>query len=80
MVKRNGEKVRVPAELVENPVDTTAAGDLWAAGFLYGTVKGHSLEACAQYGSILSGEVVQVIGSQLPDASWEKIEKALSIK
>ncbi|MBR7104991.1 MAG: adenosine kinase [Lentisphaeria bacterium] len=80
MVKRNGEKVRVPAELVENPVDTTAAGDLWAAGFLYGTVKGHSLEACAKYGSILSGEVVQVIGSQLPDASWEKIEKALSIK
>ena len=79
MVKRNGEKVRVSAELVENPVDTTAAGDLWAAGFLSGTVKNHALENCARYGSILSGEVVKVIGSQLPDGSWEKIEKALSI-
>lgn len=80
MVKRCGEKVRVQAELVENPVDTTAAGDLWAAGFLYGIVKGHSLENCAKYGSILSGEVVKVIGSQLPAESWKKIEKALSIK
>ena len=79
MVKNNGEKVRVQAELVENPVDTTAAGDLWAAGFLYGFVKEHSLENCAKYGSILSGEVVKVIGSQLPDESWQKIETALSI-
>lgn len=79
MVKRNGEKVKVSAELVENPVDTTAAGDLWAAGFLYGIVKNHALENCARYGSILSGEVVKVIGSQLPDESWKKIEKALSI-
>ena len=79
MVKRNGEKVKVSAELVEIPVDTTAAGDLWAAGFLYGIVKNHALENCARYGSILSGEVVKVIGSQLPDESWKKIEKALSI-
>lgn len=79
MVKSGQEKAQVPAELVENPVDTTAAGDLWAAGFLYGFVKGHSLENCAKYGSILSGEVVKVIGSQLPNGSWKKIEKALSI-
>ena len=79
MVKSGKDKAQVPAELVENPVDTTAAGDLWAAGFLYGFVKGHSLENCAKYGSILSGEVVKVIGSQLPDGSWKKIEKALSI-
>ena len=46
---------------------------------LDGIVKNHALENCARYGSILSGEVVKVIGSQLPDESWEKIEKALSI-
>jgi sugar/nucleoside kinase (ribokinase family) len=79
MVKRSGEKVKVSAELVENPVATTASGDLWAVGFLYGFVKGRPLEDCARYGSILSGEVVKVIGSQLPDESWKKIEKALSI-
>ena len=80
MVQRGTEKVRVPAELVENPVDTTAAGDLWAAGFLYGFLKNRSLTDCAKYGAILSGEVVKVIGSQLPDDAWKKIETALSIK
>ena len=74
------EKVRVQAELVQNPVDTTAAGDLWAAGFLFGFVKERPLADCAKYGSILSGEVVKVIGSQLPDEAWKKIEIALSIK
>lgn len=79
MVKRGAETATVPAELVENPVDTTAAGDLWAAGFLYGIVKNRSLEDCARYGAILSGEVVKVVGSQLPGDSWDKIKKELEM-
>lgn len=79
MVKDANNTVKVPAELVANPVDTTAAGDLWAAGFLYGFVKERPLEDCARYGAILSGEVVKVIGSQLPAEAWKKIETALSI-
>ena len=73
-VKRENEVVQVPAELVENPVDTTAAGDLWAAGFLYGLVKAAPLQACAKFGAILSGEVVKVIGSQLSDEVWNSVK------
>ena len=78
MVRRGAETVRVPARLVERPVDTTAAGDLWAAGFLYGLIRGRSLEKCAQYGALLSGEVVKVVGSQLPEEVWTKIKQELS--
>jgi len=77
LVRGDGGTLRVPARLVENPVDTTAAGDLWAAGFLYGLLASKPLEKCARYGSLLSGEVVKVIGSQLPEEVWEKIKKEL---
>ena len=78
MVRRGAETVRVPARLVEHPVDTTAAGDLWAAGFLFGLLRGRSLEKCAQYGARLSGEVVKVVGSQLPEEVWTQIKQELS--
>ena len=78
LVKGGRETLRVPACLVESPVDTTAAGDLWAAGFLYGILSSKPLEKCARYGSLLSGEVVKVIGSQLPEEIWMKIKQELS--
>ncbi|MBQ9501519.1 MAG: adenosine kinase [Lentisphaeria bacterium] len=77
LVKGGGETLCVPARLVENPVDTTAAGDLWAAGFLYGFLNARPLEKCARCGALLAGEVVKVIGSQLPEEVWKKIAKEL---
>ena len=51
------------------------AGDFFAAGFLYGLTCGYSLEKCGKIGAILSGEVIQVIGTELPDSKWEKIKE-----
>ena len=48
-----------------------------AAGFLYGLSCGYSLEKCGNIGSILSGEVIQVIGTELPDSKWEKIKEKI---
>ncbi len=73
MLKRRLEEtILVPAQLV-NAVDTTAAGDLWAAGFIHGYVNGWSLEAAARFGSLTSAEVVQVTGSVLPPETWKRL-------
>ena len=54
-------------------VDTTGAGDLWAAGFLFGWSQKRSLAECAKLGSILGAAVVQVQGSVLPEHIWQDI-------
>jgi sugar/nucleoside kinase (ribokinase family) len=59
------------------PVDTTGAGDLWAAGFLYGLVKGHPLEKCGELGSACGYEVCQVVGANIPDEGWARVKKSL---
>jgi sugar/nucleoside kinase (ribokinase family) len=58
-------------------VDTTGAGDLWAAGFLFGLVKGFPAEKCGQIASACGYEVCQVLGAQIPDEGWERIRKLL---
>ncbi|MFO8028052.1 MAG: adenosine kinase [Opitutales bacterium] len=65
------EKVEpVPAARV---VDTTGAGDLWAAGFLYGWTRKQPLRECARIGSILGSAVVQTQGTELTDAVWARV-------
>ncbi|MCL2183465.1 MAG: adenosine kinase [Chitinispirillia bacterium] len=54
-------------------VDTTGAGDLWAAGFLYGLVKGYDLKRCGDLGSVCGYEVCQVVGAQIPEDGWQRI-------
>jgi sugar/nucleoside kinase (ribokinase family) len=56
-------------------IDTTGAGDLWAAGFLFGLVNGYPLEKCGALGSACGYEVCQVIGANIPEAGWERIRK-----
>ena len=58
-------------------VDTTGAGDLYAAGFLYGLIHGRSLDVCGQVGSLLSGKVVEVIGAKLDEKKWQEVHSAL---
>jgi len=65
--------VHVPARVAEKPVDTTGAGDYWAAGFLYGYVNNYSLVSCGHLGSLLGSHVVQHMGAYLPDGAWDRI-------
>lgn len=58
-------------------VDTTGAGDLWAAGFLYGLVHGKSVEHAGKLGSVCGYEVCQVLGAQIPAQGWERIRAYL---
>jgi adenosine kinase len=54
----------VPAFPVESVVDTTGAGDLFAAGFLAGLSKNKSLEICARLGALAAAEIIQHIGAR----------------
>ncbi|MCK4888286.1 MAG: adenosine kinase, partial [Candidatus Aminicenantes bacterium] len=59
------------------PVDTTGAGDFYAAGFLYGQSNNLSLEKCGKIGSLLASRVVEVIGASIPDSKWESIKNEI---
>jgi len=54
----------VPADPVGRVVDTTGAGDLYAAGFLYGLTHGSSPEECARLGGLCAGEVIGHLGAR----------------
>ncbi len=58
-------------------IDTTGAGDLYAAGYIYGHMKGHSAEICGQMGAILSGKVIELIGAKLDEANWENLRREI---
>ncbi|MEE6208076.1 MAG: adenosine kinase [Alphaproteobacteria bacterium] len=58
------EKIFVEAEKIEDVIDSTGAGDLYASGFLYGLVKGRSLGTCAIIGSIAASEVISHYGAR----------------
>jgi sugar/nucleoside kinase (ribokinase family) len=62
----------VPASPVRQVVDTTGAGDLFAAGFLFGLVRGLSHEQCGRFGALAAAEVIQHIGAR-PEASLKAL-------
>ncbi|MDM8003745.1 MAG: adenosine kinase [Bacteroidota bacterium] len=76
-IKRRDEVIRVEA-LKVNAIDTTGAGDLYAAGFLYGFSNGFSLDKCGLFGSILAGKVIEVIGARMPEEKWAEARKLVS--
>ena len=67
---------RIAPVRAERVVDTTGAGDSWAAGFLYGHLRGATLPVAGAIGSILGAETVQHLGAAIPDAHWPRIRAA----
>lgn len=65
----------VPAEPIDEVVDTTGAGDLYAAGFLYGFTTGRHPAECARIGAIAAAEVISHMGAR-PDTSLADLVKA----
>jgi len=63
VVSKDGTKA-VPAAPVENVIDTTGAGDLFAAGFLFGLARGRDHVACGKLGALAAAEVIQHMGAR----------------
>jgi len=66
--------VSVPAFPIEKMVDTTGAGDLFAAGFLFGLVRGAGHENAGRLGALAAAEVIQHIGAR-PQTSLKELAK-----
>lgn len=71
----NGQRTAVRAEPVARVVDTTGAGDLFAAGFLYGHVNDRPLNECLTLGAICAGEIISHFGAR-PEADLTALVKA----
>ncbi len=69
-IQQGTDRVRVAVEPVESVLDTTGAGDIWAAGFLAGWLRGLSLADAGALGARCGAAVVQVMGAQLPRERW----------
>lgn len=61
-----------------NSIDTTGAGDLYAAGFLYGLINQLSPQKCGQIGAIISGHVIEVVGPKMDEKRWDKIKEMIA--
>ena len=70
-----GERADVPAEPVEKVVDTTGAGDLFAAGFLTGRAEGRALADCLTMGAICAAEIISHYGPR-PEADLRALVAA----
>ena len=68
---KEGESIHVAPAPVANLVDTTGAGDLFAAGFLYGLSQGKSLESSAKIGNQMAGKIIQQMGARAEFSSDE---------
>jgi sugar/nucleoside kinase (ribokinase family) len=76
-IKSRSEVIAVPA-IKANPIDTTGAGDMYAAGFLHGLINNKSLAQAAKYGSIVAGNVIEVLGAKIDATRWNKIRKEIN--
>jgi sugar/nucleoside kinase (ribokinase family) len=74
VIVAQGETFEIPAESVPQVVDVTGAGDLYAAGFLYGLTRGAPLESCGALGSLAAAEAIGHIGAR-PEISLRKLAK-----
>jgi sugar/nucleoside kinase (ribokinase family) len=54
-------------------IDATGAGDLYAAGFLYGLMNGYPVDTAGKMGACVGGKVVEVIGAKMHDNKWSEV-------
>ena len=65
LIIKGDETYKIEAQKIENLVDTTGAGDLFAAGFLEHFIKNESLESCGSRGVEMASKVIQQYGARL---------------
>ncbi len=78
VVLAGDQRIAVPAVAVQKVVDTTGAGDQYAAGFLFGLAKGRPLDVCGRLGSLAAAEVISHYGPR-PQTSLRDLAAAAGL-
>ena len=74
-IQMGREVTAVSPVVVDNPVDTTGAGDIYASGFLYGLVNGYDALKSGKLASYLAARLIGHVGAKLPDDEWVEANK-----
>ena len=72
LATRSGERADCPAAPITALIDTTGAGDLFAAGFLAGRCRGRPLKACLETGALAAAEIISHFGAR-PEADLKEL-------
>jgi sugar/nucleoside kinase (ribokinase family) len=75
-VKRDNDLIKVSSFPVKC-LDTTGAGDLYAAGFIYGLANGLNPEKCGIIGSLLAGKVIEIVGARMDKEKYREIKEEI---
>lgn len=77
-IKEQGkELIHVGIMAAAKRVDTTGAGDFYAAGFLLGLTQGLNLRQCGTIGAIASGKVIEFVGTTFPEEVWTEMKRLI---
>lgn len=79
VVVSGGKYYHIPARVLGGVVDTTGAGDLYAAGVLYGWTHGYTPEQCGMIGSLAAGEAISHIGARPQSPLSELVKTHLTL-
>lgn len=75
LIKHGGEVVHVGIMAAAKRVDTTGAGDFYAAGFMTGLCRGLSLRQCGTIGAIAAGKVIEIVGTTFDEERWNDLRR-----
>ncbi len=75
LIKQGSEVSHVGIMAAAKRVDTTGAGDFYAAGFLAGMCEGLSLRQCGTIGAITAGKVIEIVGTTPTEEAWEDVAR-----
>ena len=77
LIKHGSEVIHVGIMAAAKRIDTTGAGDFYAAGFMHGLCEGLPLRQCGTIGAITAGKVIEVVGTTLGEEAWADIERLI---
>ena len=76
---RQGTQLHHIGAITSNCLDSTGAGDLYAGGFLHALSDGFDLRRCGEIGTIAAGRIVEIVGTKLPEETWEEIRRICAL-
>ena len=76
-IKHNGHVDHVGILASARRVDTTGAGDFYAAGFMHGLTKNLTMEQCGTIGAVAAGKVIEVVGTTFADTVWDEMRNQI---